>query len=137
MRNQEKSTATYWIGVFVGVSFVCQLCCTGAGQAQVQFPAALMGDWCAVSPEGERVDITNSSLEEGDGVCQLRKLQSNQWANATIYELIMSCDTGVEGKKRNVVTGRFSGLRMDGKQYILRAGGMYNSKNLALYKRCS
>jgi hypothetical protein len=26
-----------------------------------------MGGWCSLSEEGERMDVTNSSLEEGDG----------------------------------------------------------------------
>ena len=82
------------------------------------------------------MDVTNSSLEEGDGACRVKKLQSNRRHDSTTYELTMSCDTGVEGKKSGLVTERLKVVKTEGKQYMLRAGGMYNRKNLALYKRC-
>jgi hypothetical protein len=119
-----------WVSAFLALCLT--FAATNALYAQAKFPAALMGGWCSVSDEGERVDITNSSLEEGDGECQIKKLRRD----STNYELTMSCSPGVEGKKDRLVTERFRVMQMEGKQYLLRAGGMYNPKNLALYKQC-
>jgi hypothetical protein len=134
LSNAPSSSSKFGLSLVAGLALLeCQI---GAATAQSKFPSDLVGSWCSINYEGEGIEISKSSLEEGDGVCHLRRLKIDTWVDNKIFELTMSCDTGVEGKKSQVRTERFSPFQMEGRPHMLRAGGMYNPKNLSLYKRC-
>lgn len=134
MREQKRGLVRCWERVLAGVYIVSQLCGSTVAHAQAKMPTELIGGWCGVGREGESVDITDYLLDEGYVACELKRLRSYHSDNNPIYELTMSCKPIIERSKR-LVTETFRVLQLE-KPYMLRAGDMYDPKNLALYKRC-
>jgi hypothetical protein len=135
MQKQIKQVVRCWGGVLVGMNILPQLY-GGTAYAQAKIPTTLMSGWCGVGREGERLDINDYSLDEGDVVCQVKKLRPYHLYDSPIYELTISCNPVLGPAKTRLVTETFRVLQMEGKQYMLRAGGTYNPRNLALYKQC-
>jgi hypothetical protein len=135
MREQKRRAVRCWESVLVGAYTLSHLCGSTVAYAQAKMPTELIGGWCGVGLEGESVDITDYSLDEGYDACELKKLRSDHSDNSAIYELTMSCKPIVERPQTRIVTETFRVLQLE-KPYMLRAGDMYDSKNLRLYKRC-
>jgi hypothetical protein len=107
-----------------------------AVRAADHFPQEIMGGWCALgdSAWSSRVDIGASSYEEGDGLCELRTIKTIPLTKT--YEALLSCDIGVEGRKKFTSTELFSLITVSGAPHLLRSGSIGRRKELALYERC-
>jgi hypothetical protein len=134
MQEQKRQVIRY-CGGFVGAFILSQLCGSTAAYCQAKIPTELIGGWCGVGRDSESIDITDYSMDEGYVACEIKKLRSYHSGDSPIYELTMSCRPVVERPKTRLVTATFRVVQME-KKYMLRAGDMYNPKNLALYKRC-
>jgi hypothetical protein len=108
----------------------------GRAENAPQFPSELRNSWCSVNYSGERVVIAVATLEEGDGLCTAKKIQKGEWGNQANFEITLTCESGVEGKKPKLVVERFTPFKLNGSPALLRAGGMYNPKLLHLYQTC-
>jgi hypothetical protein len=109
---------------------------TTEGHAQARFPREVVGHWCGVHDAYDRFDVNETEYEEGHGLCRLVKSRTAQGAKAIGFDLDLRCETGAEGKKPFAANHKFTAFEIDNTKYVLRAGSIYVTKALALYKQC-
>jgi len=134
LSHAPSSSSKLGLSLVAGVALLgCQI---GAAAAQSKtFPSDLVGTWCNLNQGTSTTyfEIRTSELEEGEGVCTLRRLKIDK-LNGN-FELTMSCDSGVEGEKGSPIrTELFNIFQMQGRRHMLRFGSMYDRKALSLWK---
>lgn len=129
--NQLRVSMFFVFGIFASLFLFA-----GEGHAQARFPKEVVGRWCALHSEYNRFSVKESEYEEGDGLCLLTKSKTTRGTDITSFDLYLRCENGDERQKPFAATHKFTTFEIDNAKYVMRAGSIYDSKALTLYKQC-